>query len=104
MRQGTMRIAVIGGAGYVGRALCDELNRRRHEVVAVTRPNGVFLLDSLGVMTVTPGQLDRVGPVDVVVNLAYPSRGSIYEYPRRNRELLAMIKRVAPGAERVVHT
>jgi len=97
------RVAVVGGAGYVGLALCGELTRRRHEIVAVTRTNGRFLLDSLGVTAVTPDEVDRVGPVDAVVNLAYPNRGSIYEYPLRNRELLATIQQVSGNAARVVH-
>src|SRR6266566_6309529 len=96
------RIAVIGGAGYVGLTLCAELRLRGHDVTAVTRPNGRLLLERTGVRVASSDELERVGPVDVVVNLAYPNRGSIYEYPLRNRELLAMIRRLADGA-RVVH-
>ena len=98
------RVAVIGGAGYVGLTLCAEMRLRGHEVTAVTRPNGRFLLERIGVRAESPDDLGRVGPIEAVVNLAYPNRGSIYEYPRRNRELLAIVRRFAAGGARVVHT
>jgi nucleoside-diphosphate-sugar epimerase len=98
------RVAVIGGAGYVGLTLCAELRVRGHDVTAVTRPNGRFLLERLGVRVESPDDLQRVGPIEAVVNLAYPNRGSIYEYPQRNRELLAIVRRLAAGGARVVHT
>ena len=98
------RVVVIGGAGYVGLALCAELRLRGHDVTAVTRPNGRFLLERMGVRVESPDDLERVGPSEAVINLAYPNRGSVYEYPRRNRELLAIVRRLAAGGARVVHT
>jgi len=97
------RVVVIGGAGYVGLTLCAELRVRGHDVTAVTRPNGRFLLERIGVRVQSPDDLERVGPIDAVVNLAYPNRGSVYAYPQRNRELLEIVRRLAAGGARVVH-
>jgi uncharacterized protein YbjT (DUF2867 family) len=35
-----MKILVTGASGFVGRAVCSELDRREHEVVALVRRPG----------------------------------------------------------------
>jgi nucleoside-diphosphate-sugar epimerase len=99
-----MRIAVVGGAGYVGLATCKEFVRRGHDVIAITRANGHFLLDRNGVQVVSPDGIPGVGKVDVVLNLAYPNRGPAFEYPERNREILEMVVALAGVNGRVIHT
>ena len=97
------RVAVIGGAGYVGIALCAELRRRGHDVAAVTHPNGRFLLEPTGVRVELWDTPERVGVVDVVINLAYPNRGPVHEYPIRNREIRDLIQQLAGDSARVIH-
>lgn len=97
------QVTVIGAAGYVGIELCRELLRRGHQVTAVTRPNGRFLLDRLGVRVEGPEPLTRLVPPEVVINLAYPNRGRVSEYPRRNAELLSMIRHLAGEGARIIH-
>lgn len=99
-----MKVAVIGGAGYVGLAVCRELSRRGHEVVAVTRANGRFLLEGSGAKVIAPGEVGTLQGSDVVLNLAYPNRGPAFEYPDRNREILEMVRVLAGADGRVVHT
>ena len=95
-------VAVIGGAGYVGLHLCRELARRGHEVVAVTRANGRFLLEGHdGVRVVAPDEAGKAR-ADVVVNLAYPNTGADSQVPARNRELVEQIRRAAAGPSRIV--
>lgn len=98
------RVAVIGGAGYVGRELCAELKRRDHEVVAVARANGKFLLHRVGVRSVLPEEAVVAGPFEVVVNLAYPARVPGYSIPEENRAILELILRLAGRKGRVIHT
>lgn len=99
-----MRVAVIGGAGYVGLIVCNELVRRGHEVTAVTRANGRFLLDRTGARVIAPSDAGTAGAMDVVVNLAYPNRGPAFEYPTRNQEILGMVRQLAGRTGRVIHT
>ena len=99
-----MRIAVVGAAGYVGMELCRELVGAGHRVVAITRSNGRFLLSSQPIDVRAPSEVGAVGPVDAVVNLAYPNKGSIYSYPAENRRLRDMIATLAASRAHVVHT
>jgi len=97
------RIAVIGAAGYVGLALCSTLKEAGHEVLAVARANGAFLLDRLGLAPHSPEQAARLGEVDAVVNLAYPKSLAGFDYPAGNREILTTIRAIARENARVVH-
>lgn len=97
-----MRIAVIGAAGYVGQSLCSDLAAAGHEVIGITRPNGALLLKRLGVQVRSPGQARSVGPLDAVLNLAYP-KGPGFEAARENRILLALIQDLAGERARIVH-
>lgn len=98
-----MRVAIVGGAGYVGLVVCQEFARRGHDVIAVTRANGRFLLDRTGVHVISPDDVSSVGRIDVVLNLAYPNRGPAFEYPTRNREILDLIRVLAGIDARLIH-
>ena len=98
-----MRVAVIGGAGYVGLEVCRLLRDRGHDVVPIARANGRFLLDRIGLQARLPDDLGGLEPMDAVLNLAYPNKGSIYEYGAQNRGLLRMIRGLAQPRARVVH-
>lgn len=100
-----LRTAVIGGAGYVGLEVCRQLVGQGHDVTAVASGNGEFLLSGLGVRVIAPLDLEtaRGFDPDVVINLAYPTKGSFIDYPRRNREILSMISTLADKRAHVVH-
>lgn len=95
-------VAVIGGAGYVGGQLCEQLARDGAQVTGVVRPGSGFLLDHRGVDWATPDDAGLRGPFDIVVNLAYPTRGSVYEYPAQNQALLNQIRQLATPEGRVL--
>jgi nucleoside-diphosphate-sugar epimerase len=95
-------VAVIGGAGYVGRVLCARLVEDGAAVTGVVRSSSGFLLDSLGVDWVTIEDAGRREPFDIVVNLAYPTSGSVYDYREQNRGLLNSIQRLTSADGRVI--
>jgi nucleoside-diphosphate-sugar epimerase len=96
------RIAIIGAAGYVGMELARQLRDGTHEVHAIARENGQFLLRNSGFNLVAPSDLGTVGKVDLVVNLAYPS-GSPNQFPVKNQEILAQIKSLMGPDSRLIH-
>jgi nucleoside-diphosphate-sugar epimerase len=99
----TKRIAVFGGAGYVGLHLCRLLTKRGHHVLIVGRGNRGFLLDGIDVEITSLEKLEEAG-ADVVINLAYPSKGSFINHSRDNGELNRSVQRAARRADRLIHT
>lgn len=97
------RVAIIGGAGYVGLELARQLRGVDTEVIAVARENGRFLLRDFGLRIASPNELSSLGEVDVIVNLAYPTSGSTVNYPVRNQEILDQIKVLMRGSTRLIH-
>lgn len=95
-------VAVIGAAGYVGRLLCTRLAEDGVAVTGVVRPGSGFLLDHAGIDWLTSADASHRGPFDVVVNLAYPTNGSVYEYPEQNQQLFRTIQQLASGDGRVI--
>jgi nucleoside-diphosphate-sugar epimerase len=94
---GMPEVAVIGAAGFVGQRLCVQLAEDGIGVTGVVRRSSGFLLDRIGVPWIPTDATDQRA-FDVVVNLAYPTSGSVYDYPKQNRELLSLIKQlVSPG-------
>jgi nucleoside-diphosphate-sugar epimerase len=97
------RVAIIGGAGYVGLELARQLRGAEFEVNAVTRENGKFLLRDSGFNVVTSRDIATAGKADVVVNLAHPTSGPPQQYPARNNEILDQIKAVMGPRGRLIH-
>jgi dTDP-4-dehydrorhamnose reductase len=96
------RVAVVGAAGYVGQYVSTRL-RAEHDVTGVIRPSSGFLLDRLEVPWVDVGRAPAHDPFDAVVNLAYPTGGSVYDHPHRNRELASAIARLARPGGQILH-
>jgi uncharacterized protein (TIGR01777 family) len=66
-----MRVAVTGATGFVGRALCAELRRGGHRVVALTRDPQRAQTRLPGVETVAwNASQEELPAVDAIVNLA----------------------------------
>ncbi len=97
------RVSIVGAAGYVGLELARQLRGRNLEVIAVARENGKFLLSNSGFTVVAPKDVNSIGKVDVVVNLAYPTSGPQQHYPTRNTELLGQIKTLMGPSSRLIH-
>ncbi len=94
-------VAVIGAAGYVGRRLCAQLAQDGAAVTGVVRPASGFLLDHAGISWITAEQAAQ-RRFDVVVNLAYPTSGSVYDYPRRNADIFSTAQRLVASGGMVV--
>lgn len=95
-------VGVVGAAGYVGRLLCSRLIEGGMAVTGVIRPSSGFLLDRMNVEWVSIEDATGRAPFDVVVNLAYPTSGSVYDYPAQNRTLLDLIGQLSAEGGRVI--
>jgi uncharacterized protein YbjT (DUF2867 family) len=81
-----MRIAVAGGTGVVGRHVVEQAGREGHDVVVLSRGNGVDLVDGSGL----DGMLDDVDTVVDVTSVATQSgRKSERFFGAVTRNLLA---------------
>jgi nucleoside-diphosphate-sugar epimerase len=97
-----MRVAVVGAAGYLGRVLLEALESRGHRTVAITRRSSA-LLKHEGREVLAASELRDTGPLNAVVNLAYPTSGSYVTYSRQNRELVQIVGMLAARRADVVH-
>lgn len=84
-------VLVIGGAGYVGQYLCQHLAAHGWSVVALTRPGTGFLLDRLGVTTLTEAAA-RGRRFSTVINLAYPNKTSPILGAGENRQIAKLVE------------
>jgi dTDP-glucose 4,6-dehydratase len=79
---GKMKILVTGGAGFIGTNLCNELRRRKHDVIACDLYNtdrDNFIRCDVGQYRQIARVFDEYGPFDYVFHLAA-------EYGRWNGE------------------
>src|SRR5687768_2505808 len=67
-----MKVAITGATGFIGRALCAELVRRGHQVIALTRDpeRARATLPAVEAIDWSGGQPAVLPPVEAVVNLA----------------------------------
>lgn len=86
-----MRVAVVGGTGYVGGPVVRALSRDGHDVEPIGRRESDAILG---------GQ--RPPAADAIVNLAHPRRGPSYAWPDGNRRILRTIDAFARPDSRVV--
>ncbi|MEO0362912.1 MAG: short chain dehydrogenase [Pseudomonadota bacterium] len=63
-----MRIIVVGAAGDIGRAVCEELGAR-HDIVAVGRTSGDHLVDAADIDAVK-ALYQKIGAFDAVISCA----------------------------------
>lgn len=114
MSQPSLRVLVLGGSGFVGRALCEQLQREGHRItVPSRRERQAMALGPLPALTVVrgdvlrePGLLERLLPGhDAVVNLIAILQGNHERFeavhvawPRRLAQAC-----LAAGVKRLVH-
>jgi uncharacterized protein YbjT (DUF2867 family) len=107
MVEGAMkRILVLGGTGFVGRHLCNELARLQYRVTVSTRNvskaravSSVPFLELVQVDVHDEAALARLVPGhDAVVNLVAILHGSPFEFQRVHVELVKKIVRACTGA------
>jgi nucleoside-diphosphate-sugar epimerase len=83
-------VAVVGAAGFVGRALLRELERAGVRATAVVRHVTELSVDGTFHGAVTPADIPASG-FDVVINLAYPTSGPAFEHPARDKAIRATV-------------
>jgi nucleoside-diphosphate-sugar epimerase len=98
-----LRIIVIGGAGYVGVELLKTLRLRGHQVFAIVRSKNAFLAQRYGVEVLTPEEAGRLGEMDAVVNLAYPTSVDLHDNLRKTRQLSDLVIALGGYSKRVIH-
>ena len=100
---GAKRIAVIGAAGFLGRALMRRLEELRLPATAVVRGPAELALDGEYHQSIAPTEAGSVEDFDVVVNLAYPASGPTYEYPAKNAAILDTVRALVGSGGLVIH-
>jgi nucleoside-diphosphate-sugar epimerase len=98
-----VRIAVIGAAGFLGRALMRRLQELRLPATAVVRGPAELALDGGYHQSIAPAEAVAAGDFDVVVNLAYPASGSTYAYPARTAEIVDTVRALVRPGGHVIH-
>ncbi len=113
--RGPSRVAVLGGTGFVGRALCERLvaaHPALRIVVPTRRPAHALKLRPLPTVDVRPADVHDEAELaqvlagcDAVVNLVAILHGSRAEFERTHVELPRRLARACAtaGVERVVH-
>ena len=107
------KILVLGGTGFVGRHLCEELVRLQHRVTVPTRNvskaqdvRSLPLLDLVQADVHDEAALARLMPGhDAVVNLVAILHGDSFEFQRVHVELVKKVVRACTdaGVTRLVH-
>ena len=106
----SLSVLILGGSGFVGRALCEQLTRRFGAEVRITVPTrrlrSAQAVQSLPGVTVLQADVFRELPAllpgqDVVVNLIAILQGSASAFEHAHVELPRRI--VAAGVRRLVH-
>ena len=107
----TRSLLILGGSGFLGRALCEQLSRRFGAEVRITvptrRPAHAQALQTLPAVTVVAAQafddLARLVPShDAVINLIAILQGRPADFERVHAELPRRLAAHA-GAARVIH-
>lgn len=109
-----MNVLVLGGSGFVGRALCEQLQRRGHSATVPTRRDRQWRgLGPLPAVTVLKGDvLSQAGLLeallpghDAVVNLVGILQGGAADFERAHVQWPHRLGRacVAAGTARLVH-
>jgi nucleoside-diphosphate-sugar epimerase len=97
------RIAVVGAAGFVGRALLRQFEELGIAVTAVIRGLPELSVDGTFHAAAIPQAAVEGAPFDVVVNLAYPTdTGPTYKQPHQNAEIAHTVKGLLRHGGRLV--
>jgi nucleoside-diphosphate-sugar epimerase len=99
---GKPSVAVVGAAGFVGRELLRQLEQLEISVTAVVRGLPEIAVDGdFHVVCSQPTALVGDG-FDIVINLAYPTSGSLYEQPELNAEIVRTVQELVRDGGRLI--
>lgn len=98
------KVLVIGGAGYVGKFLIEKLIVKGYDVYAITRENGLFLLENYNVKVLLADNIKSMNiKFDVIINLAY-AVGRTFEAKKKNLEIIKLISEASHEKSMIIHT
>jgi nucleoside-diphosphate-sugar epimerase len=95
-------VAVVGAAGFVGRELLRQLEQLEITATAIVRGSPEISVD--GDFHVACSQPTALAGArfDIVVNLAYPTSGSLYEQPDLNAEIVRTVQELVKNDGRLI--
>src|ERR1700733_8897496 len=95
-------IAVVGAAGFVGRALLGQLEKRGIRATAVVRGAPELSVDGDFHVAHSQSSASTSEGFDIVINLAYPTSGPGYEHPAQNLEIARTVEGLVKDGGRLI--
>jgi len=96
------KIVVIGGGGYLGQRLVNNLIIDGHDVYVKVRNNANILIRNNKAKLIKESA--EVNTVDIIINLAYPSGGKQYNTIADVNNIFKTIKEISTDGTRVILT
>lgn len=95
-------IAVVGAAGFVGRELLRQFEEAGTRVTAIVRGFPELSVDGTFHRTAAAAEL-RGERFDLVINLAYPTSGALFEQADANQAIIDTVTDLVTDAGRLIH-
>lgn len=96
------RVAVVGAAGFVGRALLRTLQDAGTRCTAVVRGASELAVDGSFHECLSPAAAIAGPGFETVINLAYPNGGPPYSYPAQNQAILHSVRSLVADGGRII--
>ena len=96
------KIVVLGGGGYLGQKLVNNLIIEGHDVYVKVRNNANILIRNNKAKLIKENA--EIDTVDIIINLAYPSGGKQYYTIADVNNIFKTIKEISTAGTRVILT
>jgi nucleoside-diphosphate-sugar epimerase len=102
MHSKSLSIAVVGAAGFVGRALLRQLEQLGLKSTTVVRGHPELSIDGDFHVALSRSNAHPKDGFDVVINLAYPTSGKPYEHPDHNAAIAKTVEGLIKHGGRLI--